>query len=201
MPRSVSDEPLLGERFHRALAYADDLHRQQRRKGSGVPYVAHLLGVASLVLEDGGDEDEAIAALLHDAVDDQGGRPRLEEIKREFGPRVAKIVEGCTDAFELPKPEWRERKTKYIASVAAHDASVRRVSLADKLYNARAILLDYRRFGDSLWERFNADADQLWYYRELVSVFRATTDSPLVDELERVVSALEELAGDRKAGV
>jgi GTP pyrophosphokinase len=186
--------PILGDRFERALAYATRLHRRQPRKGSAVPYVAHLLGVSSLVLEDGGNEDEAIAALLHDAVEDQGGRARLEEIERQFGERVARIVEGCTDADAAPKPPWRERKEAYVRALVSHDASVRRVALADKLYNARAILLDYRRLRDELWKRFDADSDQLWYYRALVSAFRDSTDSPLVDELDRVVTELEQLA-------
>ncbi len=188
------DKPLLSDRFDRALAYAIHLHRQQRRKGSGVPYVAHLLGVTSLVLEDGGKEDEAIGALLHDAVEDQGGHARLEEIEREFGDRVASIVTGCTDADVTPKPRWRPRKEAYVRALASHDESVRRVALADKLYNARAILLDYRRLGDELWKRFNPESDQLWYYRALVSAFRETTKSSLVDELDRVVTELEHLS-------
>src|SRR5436190_11435160 len=130
----MSQDEALSGRFERALVYATRLHRDQRRKGSGVPYAAHLLGVASLVLEDGGNEDEAIAALLHDAVEDQGGRPRLDEIDREFGASVAHIVEGCTDADAIPKPSWRPRKEAYINALASHDASVRRVALADKLY-------------------------------------------------------------------
>jgi len=158
------DKPLLGDRFERALSFATHLHREQCRKGTGVPYAAHLLGVASLVLEDGGTEDEAIAALLHDAVEDQGGRARLQEIEHEFGNRVAHIVEGCTDTASIPKPRWRTRKEAYVHALASHDGSVRRVALADKLYNARATLLDYRRLGDELWERFNPEADQLWYY-------------------------------------
>jgi (p)ppGpp synthase/HD superfamily hydrolase len=182
----------LGDRFEHALIYATRAHREQRRKGSGVPYTAHLLGVASLVLEDGGSEDETIAALLHDAVEDQGGRTRLEEIEQEFGSRVAHIVEGCTDTDVTPKPPWRPRKESYIRALASHDASVRRVSLADKLYNARAILLDYRRLGDELWERFDPEADQLWYYRALALAFRETTESPLVEELDRVVTELEQ---------
>jgi hypothetical protein len=196
----VSREELIGDRFERALVYATRLHREQRRKGSGTPYAAHLLGVASLVLEDGGSEDEAIAALLHDAVEDQGGRARLDEIKREFGNRVAHIVEGCTDTGISPKPPWRPRKEAYVRALASHDASVRRVSLADKLYNARAILLDYRRLGDELWERFDPESDQPWYYRALVSAFRETTESPLVEELERVVTELEQAVKEVAAG-
>jgi (p)ppGpp synthase/HD superfamily hydrolase len=188
----MSAEQPFGDRFERALGYASRLHREQRRKGSGAPYAAHLLGVASLVLEDGGSEDEAIAALLHDAAEDQGGRTQLDEIGQEFGSRVAHIVEGCTDTDISPKPPWRPRKEAYVQALASHDASVRRVSLADKLYNARAILLDYRSLGDELWKRFDPESDQLWYYRALVSAFRETTHSPLVDELDRVVTDLEQ---------
>jgi (p)ppGpp synthase/HD superfamily hydrolase len=188
----VSTDALLGDRFEHALGYATRLHREQRREGSGTPYAAHLLGVASLVLEDGGSEDEAIAALLHDAAEDQGGRARLDEVEREFGSDVAHIVEGCTDTDISPKPPWRPRKEAYVQALASHDASVRRVALADKLYNARATLLDYRSLGDELWERFDPDSDQLWYYRALVSAFRETTRSPLVDELDRVVTELEQ---------
>jgi hypothetical protein len=189
----VSGDALLGDRFERALVYATRLHREQRRKGSSIPYAAHLLGVASLVLEDGGSEDETIAALLHDAAEDQGGRARLNEIEREFGRRVAHIVEGCTDTDMSPKPPWRPRKEAYVQALASHDASVRRVSLADKLYNARAILLDYQRLGEELWKRFDPESDQLWYYRALVSAFRETTESPLVGELDRVVTELEQV--------
>ena len=159
-------------------------------KGAASQYAAHLLGVASLVLEDDGSEDEAIAALLHDAAEDQGGRARLDDIEREFGSVVAHIVRGCTDTLMSPKPRWRPRKEAYVQALRSHNASVRRVSLADKLYNARAILLDYRRHGDELWERFDPESDQLWYYRALLSAFRETTESPLVDELERVVTEL-----------
>jgi GTP pyrophosphokinase len=189
----VSRDELLGDRFERALVYAARLHREQRRKGSGTAYAAHLLGVALLVLEDGGSEDEAIAALLHDAVEDQGGRARLDEIEREFGSRVALIVKGCSDTDISPKPPWRPRKEAYVQALASHDASVRRVSLADKLYNARAILLDYRSLGEELWERFDPESDQLWYYRALLSAFRETTESPLVGELHRVVTELEQV--------
>jgi ADP-ribosylglycohydrolase len=188
-PRSAP----LGERLSRAVAYACERHGLQVRKGTSVPYVAHLMGVCALVLEDGGDADEAVAALLHDVVEDTDAT--VEEVAREFGPVVAEIVAGCSDTDAFPKPPWRPRKEAYIAALADHSASVRRVSLADKLHNARAILLDYRELGDDLWRRFHPEADQLWYYRSLVEAFRATTDSPLVDELDRVVGELEVLTG------
>jgi (p)ppGpp synthase/HD superfamily hydrolase len=181
----------LGQRFEEALVFATQAHAAQQRKGTEIPYVGHLLGVTSLVIDDGGDEDEAVAALLHDVVEDQGGAERLAEIRERFGPCVAKIVSGCSDADIVPKPPWRKRKEAYLEHLRAADASVVRVSLADKLHNARAILLDYRRHGDRLWQRFNPEADQLWYYRSLVDVYRCSSDSPLVEELARVVADLE----------
>jgi len=185
-----SESPLLTARFGEALVYARELHAFQTRKGTPVPYLAHLLAVCSLVLEDGGDEDEAIAALLHDAVEDQGGRPTLEEIRRRFGDRVAGIVLECTDADEGPKPPWRVRKERYLAHLPQASRSAIRVSCADKLHNARSLLIDHRRLGERLWERFNAGRDEtLWYYRTLVEIFKAR-GAGLADELERVVREL-----------
>ncbi len=186
----------LTQRFDDALTYARELHAEQKRKGTEIPYISHLLSVTALVLEDGGDEDEAIAALLHDTVEDQGGRPRLEEVRRRFGEKVARIVEGCTDAFTTPKPPWRHRKTEFIKRIRIAPPEVRRVSLADKLHNARAILYDFRRCGDSVWQRFRGGRDgTLWYHREILEAFRQAGSGPLVDELDRVVSELERLAG------
>ena len=185
----------LTPRFHQALVYASQLHAGQLRKGTTVPYVSHLLGVASLVLEHGGGEDGAIAGLLHDAVEDQGGKPVLEEIRRRFGDQVARIVEACTDADTVPKPPWRERKERYVAHIAQAPEDVRRVSSADKLYNARAILLDYQTHGEALWSRFTGSRKgTLWYYRALVTAFRSSGTSRLVEELDRVVTELESLA-------
>jgi len=150
------------------------------------------------VLEDGGGEDEAIAGLLHDAVEDQGGAPTRAEIRRRFGDRVTAIVDGCTDADTVPKPPWRARKERYVAHVKEAPADVRRVSAADKLHNARAILADYRAHGEALWSRFNGGREgTLWYYRALIGAYReaATEPSGLLDELERVVSELERVAG------
>lgn len=180
-------------RFAYALDYATRAHGRQRRKGSSIPYVSHLLAVAALVLEDGGDEDEAIAALLHDVVEDQGGEGRLADVEREFGPRVAAIVESCSDTLVTPKPPWRERKTAYIAHLEEAEPSAVRVSLADKVHNVRTIVFDYRRLGEALWERFDPGADPVWYYRSLTEVFNRRSSSPLVAELEREVSELEAL--------
>jgi len=191
-------ERVLTSRFDQACAYAARLHANQTRKGTNIPYLAHLLAVASLVLEDGGDEDEAVAALLHDAVEDQGGQATLEEIRRRFGEHVAGIVAGCTDADTMPKPPWKERKERYIAHIRQASSEVRRVSIADKLHNARSILRDYRALGEGFWERFSAGKDdQLWYYRELVKAFREAGSGEMLEELDRVVSDLEQLV-DRK---
>jgi (p)ppGpp synthase/HD superfamily hydrolase len=187
----------LTQRFKEALDYALELHGDQQRKGSDTPYVAHLLAVASLVLEDGGDEEQAIAALLHDAPEDQGGRETLEAIRQRCGDRVADIVHGCTDTYETPKPPWRQRKEDYLEHLKIAPVEVRRVSLADKLHNARSILTDLLRSGEDVWERFNGGKDgTLWYYRSLLVVFRSRSDSPLVTELGWVLQRIESLIQD-----
>lgn len=190
-----ANPPLLSARFQEALSYATGLHAPQVRKGTDVPYIAHLLAVCSLVLEDGADEDQAIAALLHDAIEDQ---PRdgktAKAIKRKFGERVLAIVEACTDAMEHPKRPWIERKREYIARARTHSVEARRVSLADKLHNTRSILADFRQIGDVVWNRFSASRDEvLWYYRSLVDVYRDGDPNRLLDELDLVVTALEQL--------
>lgn len=193
-------EPVLTERFAKAFDYAFHLHRHQVRKGTPVPYIAHLMAVASLVIENGGDEDEAIAALLHDAVEDQGGQATLAEIRRQFGDRVAEIVWSNSDTDEIPKPPWRERKENYLKHLRSAPPSVLLVSAADKLHNARAILSDYRRFGEAVWARFRGSREgTLWYYRSLVEIFGQTGPQGLADELARVVQELEELAGSSHA--
>jgi (p)ppGpp synthase/HD superfamily hydrolase len=185
---------VLTERFERALIYATRLHRDQLRKGSGVPYASHLLGVCSLTLDYGGDEDEAIAALLHDAVEDQGGSATRSEIARMFGERVAEIVDGCTDTDKTPKPAWRDRKEAYIAHMAVATPSVRLVSACDKIHNARSLLMDYRIIGEDLWSRFTGRRKgTLWYYRAMVNAFRAAGGGAVVEELDRVVTELETL--------
>jgi len=188
----------LSGRFEQALVYAARKHVRQQRKGAEVPYVAHLLAVASIALTYGADEDEAIAALLHDAVEDQGGVETLNEIRSSFGDRVAEIVRGCSDTDEEPKPPWEERKKAYIAHLREASPSVRRISAADKLDNARAILADYRALGDSLWSRFNGGREgTLWYYRTLVETFREFGLTPLVAEVSTVVAQIEQLAAAR----
>ncbi len=196
----------LTPRFDAALTYASALHRPQPRKGTDIPYVSHLLAVASLVLEHGGGESEAIAALLHDAVEDGGTYPPggvlavRREIGERFGEEVLAIVEGCTDAHLHPKPSWPERKRRYIEHLATASPSARLVSGADKLHNARCILADYRVHGEDLWSRFNPESNgregQLWYYRELVTVFARCGPGPLADELARTVAELERLVSE-----
>ncbi|MBA3471839.1 MAG: HD domain-containing protein [Rubrobacter sp.] len=185
-----------GERFEEALLYAARLHRDQTRKGTGTPYVTHLLAVAAIVGENGGTEDETVAALLHDAPEDRGGKERLEEIRARFGDEVAEIVDGCTDTYEDPKPEWRPRKEAYIAHIAKASPSVRLVSAADKLHNARSILADLRAVGDELWDRFTGGKEgTLWYYRALAETYAGAGSNPVVEELDRVVREIEALAG------
>lgn len=190
----------LSARFQDALAFAAQLHAGQTRKGTDIPYVAHLLGVTSLVLQHGGDEDHAIAALLHDAAEDQGGRETLEDIRLRFGDRVARIVEGCTDSWTTPKPPWRQRKEAYVAHVYGAPGEELLVSASDKLHNVRAILGDYRTLGEAVWERFSGGKEgTMWYYRALADAFRAVYPSPLAGELDRAVSELERLVAARAA--
>ena len=188
--------PTLTPRFDAAFAYARDAHASQVRKGSGAPYLGHLMGVASIVIDDGGGEDEAIAALLHDAAEDSGGRDRLEDIRTRFGDRVAKIVEDCTDAWTEPKAPWLERKRQYAEHARSLGPDSLRVSAADKVHNAYAILRDLRNTGEDVWARFNATPDDIVaYYQSLVRAFRQAGGGPLVDELDRIVRAIEREMG------
>jgi (p)ppGpp synthase/HD superfamily hydrolase len=190
-----TDRVKLSDRFSDALAYAANLHREQVRKANGTPYIAHLLAVTSLVLEAGGDEDQAIAALLHDAVEDQGGKQRLEEIHILYGKRVARIVEGCTDSFETPKLDWRLRKESYLKHLPDAGDDVLLVSLADKLHNARSIVRDLRGQGDDVWSKFKGGRNgTLWYYRSLADIYARLSKSSQVDELLRTVEMMEQLA-------
>jgi (p)ppGpp synthase/HD superfamily hydrolase len=183
-------------RFIEALGYAAGLHARQIRKRTERPYIGHLLSVTSIVIEYGGDEEMAIAALLHDAVEDQGGKPRLREIQRKYGKRVAHIVDGCTDSYSDPKPPWIERKRAYVERVAAESDDVRLVSAADKLSNARETLHEVRVHGDAVFKRFAGKKEgTLWYYRTLINEFRKAGGNALLEELNRVVTELEALAG------
>jgi (p)ppGpp synthase/HD superfamily hydrolase len=195
----------LGPRFLRAFQFAAEKHAAQTRKASTIPYIAHLMGVASLVLEGGGDEELAIAALLHDVVEDCGGAPMLKDVRRRFGKRVADVVVGCTDSDTDPKPPWRERKENYLRHLKRADAGTRLVSAADKLNNIRSILTDYREIGESVWARFNGGREgTLWYYRALRDEFRRgkgnriTRDYELAfNELEKAVEGKSQLINNR----
>jgi (p)ppGpp synthase/HD superfamily hydrolase len=188
--------PHLGARLQRAFRYAAEKHLGQARKQTAVPYLSHLMSVAGLVLEAGGDEDMAIAALLHDVVEDCGGMPRLREIRKQFGSRVTKIVEGCTDTFVVPKPEWLLRKKNYVREVKRADAETRLVSASDKLHNVRTILTDYRQHGEAIWTRFSGKKEgTLWYYRALSDEYGRRNPNRVTRELEIAVAELERAVG------
>lgn len=181
---------MLTSQYDHAFSYAHELHRDQTRKGTVIPYVSHLMTVSALVIEHGGDEDQAIAALLHDAAEDQGGQKTLDEIRRRFGDAVAEIVYDCTDAWVEPKPEWRPRKEAYLKILPTKSPRSLLVSLADKVHNAEAILFDYRVLGDGLWQRFNGRAKGTrWYYKGLADVFsQAMPEHGLSHRLSRAVA-------------
>lgn len=186
----------LTSRFDDALRYTHELHRAQKRKGNGTPYIGHLLGVASIVLDDGGTEDEAVGALLHDAAEDHGGRERLADIRARFGDEVARIVEDCTDSWETPKRPWPDRKREYVEHARQLPPSSLRVAAADKVHNAYAILRDLRNSGEAVWSRFNAAPDDVMaYYDGLVRSFRQSGGGKLVDELERIVRGIQREMG------
>lgn len=190
----------LSARFDQALLYATHVHAGQNRKGGPVPYLAHLLGVTSLALEYGADEDEAIGALLHDAVEDAGGAGRWADIRGRFGERVAEIVAGCTDSDRTPPAPWRERKELFLARVPGLSASARLVSAADKLHNTRAYLRDYRQSGEAIWSRFQGGRDgTLWYLRAVTTALQQAGPSALVSDLDLAVTELELLVGARTA--
>lgn len=182
---------VLSDRYQAALARAFELHQGHYRKGSRTPYLSHLLTVSALVLENKGDEDQAIAALLHDAVEDRGGLPILESIRREFGERVADIVDGCTDSYAQPKSPWKGRKTAYLAKLKSADDSIVLVSLADKVHNARSILNDLKSIGPSVWDKFKPDKKEtLGYYQSLVEIFDKTSYTILKNELHQLVDEI-----------
>ena len=180
---------MLTERFDVAFQFAHQLHRTQTRKCTAIPYISHLMTVAALVVEHGGNEDQAIAALLHDAAEVQGGAETLDEIRQRFGTSVVTIVSDCTDSWTEPKPEWRPRKEAYLATLPGKPKQSLLVSLADKTHNAEAILFDYRVLGDGLWKRFNGGAEGTrWYYSALAEVFSKAMPGGLADRLSRSVA-------------
>jgi (p)ppGpp synthase/HD superfamily hydrolase len=189
--------PLYGDRLIAALGVAARLHAGQVKTGTGMPYVAHVLGTCSIALQYGADEDVAIGALLHDVIEDVEPPERARAEVAAFGPEVLRIVEACTDSDTHPKPPWRERKDAYMATLPAADRRVLLVALADKLHNVRAIISSVRRYGPPMWDRLNAPrADSLWYYRSVVEILRRNDESPLalLDELDRAVDEMEALA-------
>lgn len=194
-------------KYEKALTFTHQIHKKQKRKGTNIPYISHLIAVSSLVIEAGGSEDEAIGALLHDSIEDcpkdyPGGVERLrQDIHYQFGNTVLDIVNHCSDTDEIPKPPWRKRKQDYIDAIANKPVNALLVSCADKLHNARAILSDYRDIGENLWERFNGGRKSLWYYHDLVEAFKKTglISGPLLDELERTVREIHSLASEEYA--
>ena len=203
----MSDVSEQWNRLAEAFAYAAEIHRDQVRKqtgnedrADGIPYISHLMAVAALVLEHGGDEDEAIAALLHDGPEDQGGEDTLEVIRERFGERVAQIVEDCSDNMDNPKEAWLQRKEGLVAlpETGAPSESTYLVSLADKVHNVRSVVSDYRILGENLWEAFHGGREgKLWYYRTLLEIYRRQAPEscqPLVDELEEAFAELEQLS-------
>ncbi len=181
---------MLTTRFDEAFAFAHDLHRRQTRKGGGTPYIAHLMSVAALVVEHGGDEDQAIAGLLHDAAEDQGGEETLGLVRARFGDGVAGIVADCTDSWVEPKPAWRPRKEAYLARLPAKPPRSLLVSLADKTHNAEAIATDFRTHGDGLWTRFTGGVEGTrWYYRTIAGIFLEALPGPLAERCSRAVAS------------
>jgi (p)ppGpp synthase/HD superfamily hydrolase len=186
---------LLTSRFEDALVFSAQLHATQKRKGGHIPYLSHLMSVAALVLEDGGDEDEAIAALLHDSAEDQGGRKTLKKIQARFGGRVADIVLECSDTLSTSKPRWKARKRKHIEHILSASPEAQRVITADKLHNARSVLRDLRSLGSRTWDKFQGGKDgTLWYYRAVQQALDRGSESYLLEELERVIIEIEKLA-------
>jgi (p)ppGpp synthase/HD superfamily hydrolase len=179
------------ERVVDAMAFMYELHRKQVRKGSEAPYITHLFAVASLVGEYGGDEDQFIAALLHDAVEDQGGLATLERIREKFGPRVAELVWGCSDTDVEPKPPWRKRKEIYIAALAGESPALRLISAADKLHNIRSVVRDLRQHGTEVWTRFKGKRDgSLWYYDAVYAALSNEWEHPILRELAEALALL-----------
>lgn len=198
---------LLTARFDEALRFASEVHRHQNRKGGEIPYIAHLLAVTAFVLENGGDEDTAIAALLHDTVEDQGGLPMLERVRAAFGPRVASIVMEVSDNEGDPKPPWKMRKQDFINAIPRLSPEARLIALSDKLHNVRSTIDEFRRVGDVVWTRFHGRRDgTLWYYREVLRALRSVngtqqvTIEPLLQELTRAINELFTLAGEPLPG-
>lgn len=188
--------PTYSRRYIDALGWSAELHASQVRKGSGVPYVVHLLNVSSLIWLNGGDEDQAIAGLLHDAVEDQGGQPTLDLIRERYGDRIATIVDACTDADVIPKPPWTERKRAHLAHVADMPEDALLVTAADKFDNITSVLIDFDALGDAIWDRFKGERDgTVWYYQQMSTALSDRLDIQLTRRLADAVIRLGEKAG------
>jgi len=200
MPKK-SNTPLLSPKFALALQLANEIHSTQARKGLGAPYISHLMAVSGLVLEHGGDETQAIAALLHDSAEDCGGRPMLESVRVIFGDEVAQIVEACTDTFDNPKPDWLPRKKAYLSAMTTKPGSTKLVTCADKLHNISHTLRDIRTEGAETWKvrmekSANASGEkQCWYYLGCLEALSFEWSNPILDEFARSVILLCELVG------
>jgi len=189
MNPSTLNSPILTSRFSNALVLANQLHAHQFRKGSGVPYISHLLGVTALVLEMGANENEAIAALLHDAVEDQGGEATLKLIREQFGATVAELVLGCSDSQVMPKPPWAERKQKHLTKLRHSPLPILKISLGDTLHNARTIQIDRRRHGEEIWQKFSrGKSGILWYYQNLWEIYQDRNPNAWSDELIDIIN-------------
>ncbi len=186
-------------RLDDAFTLARQLHDTQTRKGSSVPYLSHLLAVAGIVSEHGGDEDQVIAALLHDSVEDQGGSALLEKLRGQFGDRVATLIEACTDAFDKPKPPWKERKLGYLSRIPQAPREARLIIAADKIHNLRSMIADYEIVGEKLWDRFTASREEtLWYYRSVYDAIRRDWDHAIASSYERELAKLVSLTAVSK---
>lgn len=187
---------VFSERFNNALVLAARLHQKQYRKLDNTPYIGHLLGVASIVIEMGGSEDEAIAALLHDAIEDQGGGQTRQLIEKEFGLSVRLWVDECSDTDQIPKPPWKARKEAYLAHLAQASDSARMISAADKLHNLRSLIRSYQRDGEAIWSSFNGKKNgTLWYYEEIIKVLKTKGPEELALLLEESFQKLIQLIG------
>lgn len=191
-----------GARLEEAFRLATRLHDGQTRKGTDVPYISHLMAVCAITLENGGSQTQAIAALLHDAVEDQGGDEVLDDIRTHFGEDTANIVLECSEAYDDPTTPWRVRKEGFLAKIPQMSDAALLVCLADKFHNASTILADYRIYGEDIWGRFNAGRhDQIWYYREVSGALSRARFSPLAENLKRTVVALEKLCATAQSNV
>jgi len=197
MPEIKEPLSVLSRKFESALAFANQVHAHQKRKDSGAPYFAHVIGVAALVLEDGGSEEEAIAALLHDTAEDQGGQAMLDEIAERFGKTIAQIVAECSDTLISPKPPWQARKENHINGLRTARPETIRIMLADKVYNSRNLLRSLQERGEIVWENFKGGRDgTIWYFQQMYAVFAETKSGYMLDEFARNIKRIAAFPND-----